>query len=98
MDVITNGCSKHETVEFEVLRRERNESNGALTLDLRKADFGLFAELVWQVPLKAALKGKENLAGLDDSILQSQEPSLLMEKGIGTARDKHGKTGNSQQL
>ena len=69
MDVITNGCSYHKTVESEVLRREMNDSSRIHTLDLRKADFGLFTKLLWQVPLKAALKDKENLAGLEDSFI-----------------------------
>ncbi|PKU46939.1 rna-directed dna polymerase from mobile element hypothetical protein [Limosa lapponica baueri] len=38
------GCSDHETAEFKILRAARGAHSKLTTLDLRRADFGLFRD------------------------------------------------------
>ncbi|GAB0176047.1 nucleoside diphosphate kinase 6 [Grus japonensis] len=40
------GCSDHEMVEFKILRAARRAHSKLTTLDFRKADFGLFRDLL----------------------------------------------------
>ena len=44
------GCSDHEMVEFKFLRAERRVHNKLSTLDFRRADFGIFRDLLGRVP------------------------------------------------
>ncbi|GAB0180961.1 nucleoside diphosphate kinase 6 [Grus japonensis] len=44
------GCSDHEMVEFKILRTVRREHSKLTTLDLRRADFGVFRNLLGRVP------------------------------------------------
>ena len=44
------GCSDHETVEFKILRAARRAHSNLDTLDFRRADFGLFRDLLGRVP------------------------------------------------
>ncbi|GAB0198633.1 hypothetical protein GRJ2_002328700 [Grus japonensis] len=70
------GCSDHETVEFKILRAVRRAHSKLTTLDLRRADFGLFRDLLGRIPWDKALEGR----GAQDSwpifkgqLLQAQE-------------------------
>ena len=48
--------SDHKTVEFKILRAPRRLLT---TLDFRRADFGLFRDLLGRVPWDKALEGRE---------------------------------------
>jgi len=43
------GCSDHEMVEFKILRAARRAHSKLTTLDFRKADFGLFRDLLSRI-------------------------------------------------
>ncbi|GAB0208676.1 hypothetical protein GRJ2_003333300 [Grus japonensis] len=70
------GCSDHEMVEFRILRAVRRAHSKLTTLDFRRADFGLFRDLLGRIPWDKALEGR----GAQDSwlifkghLLQAQE-------------------------
>ncbi|GAB0202998.1 hypothetical protein GRJ2_002765400 [Grus japonensis] len=70
------GCSDHEMVEFRILRAARRVHSKLTTLDFRRADFGLFRDLLGRIPWDKALEGR----GAQDSwlilkahLLQAQE-------------------------
>ncbi|GAB0207232.1 hypothetical protein GRJ2_003188800 [Grus japonensis] len=70
------GCSDHEMVELKILRAARRASSKLLTLDFRRADFGLFRDLLGRIPWDKDLEGR----GAQDSwlifkghLLQAQE-------------------------
>ncbi|GAB0208651.1 hypothetical protein GRJ2_003330800 [Grus japonensis] len=70
------GCSDHEMVEFKILRAVRRAHSKLTTLDFRRADFGLFRDLLGRIPWDKALEGR----GAQDSwlvfkghLLQAQE-------------------------
>ncbi|GAB0181918.1 cAMP-dependent protein kinase inhibitor alpha [Grus japonensis] len=59
------GCSDHEMVEFEILRAARRARSKLTTLDFRRADFGLFRDLLGRIPWDKALEGRGvQVAGL----------------------------------
>ncbi|GAB0202598.1 mitochondrial enolase superfamily member 1 [Grus japonensis] len=73
------GCSDHEMVEFRILRAARRACSKLTTLDFRRADFGLFRDLLGRVPWDKALEGR----GAQDSwlifkahLLQAQEQCI----------------------
>lgn len=49
-------CSDHELVESEILWMERRAHCNLLTLDFRKADFGLFRDLLGRVLYDKTMK------------------------------------------
>ncbi|GAB0209810.1 mitochondrial enolase superfamily member 1 [Grus japonensis] len=53
------GCSDHEMVEFRVLRAARRVHSKVTTLDFRRADFGLFRDLLGRIPWDKVLEGRE---------------------------------------
>ncbi|GAB0207663.1 hypothetical protein GRJ2_003232000 [Grus japonensis] len=70
------GCSDHEMVEFRILRAARRVCSKLTTLEFRRADFGLFRDLLGRIPWDKALEGR----GAQDSwlifeghLLQAQE-------------------------
>ncbi|GAB0176260.1 mitochondrial enolase superfamily member 1 [Grus japonensis] len=70
------GCSDHKMVEFRILRAARRAHSKLTTLDFRRADFGLFRDLLGRIPWDKALEGR----GAQDSwlifkghLLQAQE-------------------------
>ncbi|GAB0179954.1 mitochondrial enolase superfamily member 1 [Grus japonensis] len=52
------GCSDHEMEEFKILRAARRAHSKLTTLDFRRADFGLFRDLLGRVPWDKALEGR----------------------------------------
>ncbi|GAB0203845.1 hypothetical protein GRJ2_002850100 [Grus japonensis] len=73
------GCSDHEMVEFKILRAARRVRSKLTALDFRRADFGLFRDLLGRIPWDKALAGR----GAQDSwlifkghLLQAQEPCI----------------------
>ncbi|KAM9590815.1 uncharacterized protein ACIBXB_005869 [Morphnus guianensis] len=70
------GCSDHEMVEFKNLRAARRAHSKLTTLDFRRADFGLFRDLLGRVPWDTALEGRGVQASwliFKDHLLQAQE-------------------------
>ncbi|GAB0180661.1 mitochondrial enolase superfamily member 1 [Grus japonensis] len=59
------GCSDHKMVEFRILRAARRAHSKLTTLDFRRADFGLFRDLLGRIPWDKALEGR----GAQDSWL-----------------------------
>ncbi|GAB0190684.1 hypothetical protein GRJ2_001533700 [Grus japonensis] len=70
------GCSDHEMVEFKILRAARRAHSKLTTLDFRRADFGLFKDLLGRVPWDKALEGRgaqESWLLFKGHLLQAQE-------------------------
>jgi len=42
----SRGCSEHEMVEFKMLRAARRAQSKFTTLDFRRADYGVFRDLL----------------------------------------------------
>ncbi|GAB0207196.1 hypothetical protein GRJ2_003185200 [Grus japonensis] len=80
------GCSDHEMVEFRILRAARRARSKITTLDFRRADFGLFRDLLGRIPWDKALEGR----GAQDSwlifkghLLQAQERCIPTKRKSG---------------
>ncbi|GAB0185700.1 hypothetical protein GRJ2_001035300 [Grus japonensis] len=70
------GCSDHKMVEFKILRAARRVHSKLTTLDFRRADFGLFRDLLSRVRWDKALEGREaqdSYLAFKDHLLQAQE-------------------------
>ncbi|GAB0190834.1 hypothetical protein GRJ2_001548700 [Grus japonensis] len=70
------GCSDHDVVEFKILRAARRAHSKLATLDFRRADFGLFRDLLGRLPWDKALEGREaqeSCIVFKDHLLQAQE-------------------------
>ncbi|GAB0208952.1 hypothetical protein GRJ2_003360900 [Grus japonensis] len=52
------GCNDHEMVEFRILHGRSRAVNRITTLDVRRANFGLFKALLGRIPWVRALEGK----------------------------------------
>ena len=52
------GCRDHEMVEFRILRGGSRATSKIKTLDLRRANFGLFQCLLRGIPWVRALEGR----------------------------------------
>ncbi|GAB0183006.1 hypothetical protein GRJ2_000765900 [Grus japonensis] len=52
------GCNGHEMVEFKILRATRRAHSKLTTLAFRRADFGLFTDLLGRMPWDKALEGR----------------------------------------
>ncbi|KAM9653655.1 uncharacterized protein ACIBXB_010484 [Morphnus guianensis] len=73
------GYSDHEMVEFKILRAVRRAHSKLANLDFRRADFGLFRDLLGRVPWDTALEGRENQKSqliFKDHLLQAQEQCI----------------------
>ncbi|GAB0181438.1 hypothetical protein GRJ2_000609100 [Grus japonensis] len=80
------GCSDHEMVEFKILRAVRRVHSKLTTLDLRRADFGLFRDLLGRVPWDKALEGRgaqESWLVFKDHLLQAQEQCIPAKRKSG---------------
>ncbi|GAB0203608.1 hypothetical protein GRJ2_002826400 [Grus japonensis] len=55
---VSLGCSDHEMVEFKILRAVRRARSKLTTLDFRRADFGLFRDLLGRILWDKALEGR----------------------------------------
>ncbi|GAB0205877.1 mitochondrial enolase superfamily member 1 [Grus japonensis] len=51
------GCSDHEMVEFRILRGRSRAVSRITTLDFRRANFGLFKDLLGRIPWVKVLEG-----------------------------------------
>ncbi|GAB0184556.1 hypothetical protein GRJ2_000920900 [Grus japonensis] len=52
------GCSDHEMVELKILGAARRVHSKLTTLSFRRADFGLFSDLLSRLPWDKALEGR----------------------------------------
>ncbi|GAB0206950.1 hypothetical protein GRJ2_003160600 [Grus japonensis] len=93
------GCSDHEMVEFGILRAARRACSKLTTLDFRRADFGLFRDLLGRIPWDKALEGR----GAQDSwlifkghLLQAPNKEEVRQKHQETPMDEQGAPGQSQ--
>jgi len=60
-DGVVRGClglSDHEITEFSVRGEVKRWASKTITMDFRRADFGLFRTLAERVPWERVLKGK----------------------------------------
>ncbi|GAB0182327.1 hypothetical protein GRJ2_000698000 [Grus japonensis] len=98
------GCSDHEMVEFKILRAERRAHSKLGTLDFRRADFGLFRDLLSRVPWDKALEGRRGPRKLV-SIHESPPPSSgaihpkkeeVKQKCQEACMDEQGAPGQAQ--
>ncbi|GAB0190944.1 hypothetical protein GRJ2_001559700 [Grus japonensis] len=83
------GCSDHKMVEFKILRAVRRAHNKLTTLDFRRADFGLFRDLLGRIPWDKALEGRgaqESWLVFKDHLLQAQERCIPTKKSGKNAR------------
>ncbi|KAM9662778.1 uncharacterized protein ACIBXB_015380 [Morphnus guianensis] len=79
-------CSDHEMVEFKILRAVRRAHSKLTTLDFRRADFGLFRDLLGRVPWDKALEGRgaqESWLIFKDHLLQVQERCIPTKRKSG---------------
>ena len=81
------GCSDHEMVEFKILRAARRVHSKLTTLDFRRADFGLFRDLLGRIPWDKALEGR----GAQDSWLIFKGHLLQAQERCIPTRRKSGK-------
>ncbi|GAB0205231.1 hypothetical protein GRJ2_002988700 [Grus japonensis] len=73
------GCSDHKMVEFKILRAARRAHSKLTTLDFRRADFGLFRDLLGKIPWDKALEGRgaqDSWLVFRDHLLQAQEQCI----------------------
>ena len=67
-------CSDHEMVVFRILRGGSRAVSRTKTLDLRRANFGLFKDLLGGIPWVRALEGRgvqERCLNITSSMLRS---------------------------
>jgi len=88
------GCSDHEMVEFRILRGGSRAISRIKTLDFRRANFGLFKEILGGFPWASALEGRGSKStgcclNITSSTLRSGAPprERNLEK---EAKDQHG--------
>jgi len=85
------GCSDHEMVEFKMLRTVRRVHSELTALDFRRADFGLFRDLLGRLLCDKALEGRRAQVCclmFKDLLLQPQEQCIPTKRksGINTRR------------
>ncbi|MCQ4078975.1 hypothetical protein FK519_29925, partial [Klebsiella pneumoniae] len=76
------GCSDHDMVEFKIHGAARKIHGKLSALDFRKADFGLFRDLMGQVPWEVALEGRgaqESWSIFKEHLLQAQQRCIPMK-------------------
>ncbi|GAB0207984.1 hypothetical protein GRJ2_003264100 [Grus japonensis] len=82
------GCSDHEMVEIKILRAARRALSKLPTLDFRRADFGLFRDLLGRIPWDKALEGR----GAQDSWLIFKGHLLQAQERCSPTKRKSGKS------
>ncbi|GAB0209097.1 hypothetical protein GRJ2_003375400 [Grus japonensis] len=77
------GCSDHEMVEFRILRGRSRTMSRITTLDFRRANFGLFKDLLGRIPWDRALEGKgaqESWSVSKHHFLRAQDRCILKSR------------------
>ncbi|GAB0179062.1 hypothetical protein GRJ2_000371500 [Grus japonensis] len=82
------GCSDHKMVEFRILRAVRRAHSKLTALDFRRADSGLFRDLLARIPWDKALEGR----GAQDSWLIFKGHLLQAQEQCIPTKRKSGKT------
>ncbi|GAB0177051.1 mitochondrial enolase superfamily member 1 [Grus japonensis] len=80
------GCSDHDIVEFKILRAAGRAHSKLTTLDLRRADFGLFRDLLGRIPWDKTLEGRgaqDSWLVFKDHLLQAQEQCIPTKRKSG---------------
>jgi len=80
------GCSDHEMVECTILRAARRAYSKLTTRNIRRADFGLFSDLLGRVPWDKALEGRraqKSWLVFKDHLLQAQERCVPTKRKSG---------------
>ncbi|GAB0186157.1 hypothetical protein GRJ2_001081000 [Grus japonensis] len=80
------GCSDHEVVEFKTFRAVRRVHSKLTTLDFRRAEFGLFRDLLGRLQWDKALEGrgsKKSSLIFKDHVLQAQEQCIPTKRKSG---------------
>ncbi|PKU33078.1 glycerol kinase [Limosa lapponica baueri] len=80
------GCSDHEMMEFKTLKAARRAHSKLTTLNFRRADFGLFRDLLGRVPWDKALEGRgaqESWLIFKDHLLKAQEQCIPTKRNSG---------------
>ncbi|GAB0189054.1 hypothetical protein GRJ2_001370700 [Grus japonensis] len=80
------GSSDHEMVEFKILRAVRRVHSKLTTLDFRRADFGLFRDLLGRLLWDKAQEGRgaqEIWLVFKDHLLQAQECCIPTKRKSG---------------
>ena len=80
------GCSDCEMVEFKILRAVRRAHSKLTALDFRRADFGLFRDLLgrelWD-KAQAGSEAQETWLTFKDHLLQAQERCIPTKRKLG---------------
>ncbi|GAB0183347.1 hypothetical protein GRJ2_000800000 [Grus japonensis] len=79
-------CSDHEMTEFKILRAARRAHSKLTTLDFRRADLGLFRDLLGRVPWDKVLEGigaQESWLVFKGRLLQAQERCIPVNRKSG---------------
>ena len=74
------GCSDHEIVQFRILRGGSKAISRIKNLDLRRANFGLFKELLGGIPWAWALEGR----GVQECCLLFIKITSSMLRGVAS--------------
>jgi len=80
------GCTDLEMVEFRILRAVRSVHRKLTTLEFRRAEFGLFGDLLGRAPWDKALEGRgaqESWLICKDHLLQTQEQRIPTKRKSG---------------
>ncbi|GAB0208438.1 hypothetical protein GRJ2_003309500 [Grus japonensis] len=81
------GCNDHKMVEFRILRAARRARSKLTALDFRRADLGLFRDLLGRIPWDKALEGR----GAQGSWLIFKGHLLQVQERCIPAKRKSGK-------
>jgi len=93
------GCSDHEMVEFRILYGGSRAISRITALDFRRANFGLFKDLLGGIPWVRALEGRgiqESwfLLSISSSMIRIGASHSLLSSGVRNlakeAGDPHG--------
>ncbi|XP_028940161.1 F-BAR domain only protein 2-like, partial [Antrostomus carolinensis] len=77
------GCSDYEIVEFRITCSGHRATSRTAALDFKRANFGLFMELLGEIPWDRALDGRgaqESWLIFKHHFLQAQDQSILKSK------------------
>ncbi|GAB0181755.1 hypothetical protein GRJ2_000640800 [Grus japonensis] len=84
------GCRDHEMVEFKNLKTVRRAHSKLTALDIRRADFSLFRDLLGRLPWDKALEGREAQESwlvFKDHFLQPQQQRGSQAKMPGSLHE-----------